>query len=197
MLEPQEIVKRIHKKYGFTHWESAPNKKKRWIYGVWYCSTAFQKAIYHGQFPATFVKRIITAFPTNEFDFLHLCCGRCHIEGATNIDIMNLPEVDIIANAEALSLKDESYDICLIDPPYTLEDSKKYGVPRLISCRKTMAELYRILKPGGWLLWLDVKYPTFKKTQWDLQGLVSIVTGINRRVRILTMFRKHKQEQLL
>jgi len=184
VLEAEQITERIYKEHRFTHYENG------WLYGVWYCGTGFQKAIYHGQFPLTFVKRVISGFPPDKLDFLHLCCGRCHIDNATNVDIMDLPEVDIIADAESLPFDEDTYDVCLIDPPYSQEDSTRYGVPRLISVKKTMVQLARIIRPGGWVLWLDEKYPQVSREDWKLSGLIGIVTGANRRARFLSMFRR-------
>lgn len=184
-LSPEAITKRVYDKYRYTHWENG------WLYGVWYCGTSFQKAIYYGQFPSTFVKRVTTAFPPASVRFLHLCCGRCHIDGAVNVDMMPLPEVDIVGNAEGpLPLGDKTFDVVLIDPPYSEEDSKKYGVPRLVKAGKVMKEAGRLLDDGGWLLWLDEKYPSYRRKEWALTGLIGIVTGFERRSRILSMFRR-------
>ncbi len=160
-----------------------------WIYGLWYCGTSWQKAIYYGQFPPTFVKRVVAGFPVDDFRLLHLCCGRCHINGAVNVDIKDLPEVDQIADVENLPFEENSFDVCLIDPPYSEEDASRYDVKRLINSRKTMSEAKRVLVPGGWLLWLDEKYPSYRRKEWELKGLIGIVTGFERRTRILSMWR--------
>jgi len=192
---PRSIVERINKKYPkypptiYSH---------KWIYGTWYCGTSWQKAIYYGQFPSTFVKRILAGFPTKENRFLHSCCGRCRIDGAINLDIHNLPEVDQIADVENLPFSDNSFDVILIDPPYSEEDASRYKVKRLINSRKTMTESKRVLVPGGWLLWLDEKYPSFRRKDWELKGLIGIVTGFERRTRLLSMWRKpmHAQQEM-
>ena len=163
----------------FTHFEHD------WIYGVWYCGTSFQKAVYYGQYPATFVKRVRRLFPD---EMLHLCCGRCHIDGAINVDIKSLPEVDVVADAESLPFASASFDSVLIDPPYSEEDASRYGVARLLKPGKVMKEAKRVLRPGGWLLWLDEKYPSYRRAEWRLRGLIGIITGFNRRTRVLAMF---------
>jgi SAM-dependent methyltransferase len=157
-----------------------------WIYGVWYCGTSFQKAIYYGQYPGTFVKRVMSMFQGQ--DILHLCCGRCHISGAINVDFHPLPEADIVANVESLPFKDNSFDMALIDPPYSDLDAERYKVPRLVSSKKVMRECLRVLRPGGWLLWLDEKYPSYSRHEWALKGLIGIVTGFERRARLLSFF---------
>lgn len=161
---------------------------KGWLYGVWYCSTSFQKAIYYGQYPMTFVKRIEAMFPNS--NMLHLCCGRCKIEGAVNVDFHSLPEVDIVANAEELpqELLQGSFDVVLIDPPYSEQDADRYKVPRLVNAGKVMKQCKMALKKGGYLCWLDEKYPSYRRGDWKLVGLISIVTGFERRVRVLSIF---------
>lgn len=170
---------------------------KGWIYGVWYCSTSFQKAVYYGQYPSTFVKRILAMFP--ESKMLHLCCGRCRIDGAVNVDIHDLPEVDIISDVENLpeNLKQAQFDVVLIDPPYSEQDANRYKVPRLINSRKVMIQAKESLKDGGYLLWLDEKYPSYRRNDWQLVGLISIVTGFERRVRVLSIFKKPPEQKLI
>lgn len=164
---------------------------KGWIYGVWFCGTSWQKAIYFGQYPSTFVKRIRTMFPTEKM--LHLCCGRCHIDGAVNVDIHPLPEADVVCDVENLPFEPESFQVVLIDPPYSEEDASRYKVKRLLKARKVMEECSRVLVSGGWLLWLDEKYPSYRRKDWKLEGLVGIVTGFERRTRVLSMFTKRGQ----
>lgn len=190
-MEPELLVERVNSlPYPPTIYSH------KWIYGVWYCSTSFQKADYYGKFPATFVKRVKRMFPTHRHKMLHLCCGTCHIEGAVNVDMQPLPEVDVVADVESLPFAAEAFDVCLIDPPYTEEDASRYGVKRLLSSRKTLEEIRRVLIPGGWLLWLDEKYPSYRRREWQLSGLIGIVTGFERRARILSMFRKPMAEQI-
>jgi SAM-dependent methyltransferase len=172
----------------FTHLD------RDWVYGIWYCGTSFQKAIYYGQYPATFVKRVLRLFP--KCDMLHLCCGRCHIDGALNVDIKPLPEVDLVANVETrLPRAAKSFDVILIDPPYSQEDSKRYKVPRLVRSNRVMKEARRLLRPNGWLLWLDEKYPSYRRAEWRLRGLIAIITGFNRRTRVLSMWQPIKYRQ--
>lgn len=159
-----------------------------WIYGMWYCGTAFTKSIYYGQFPATFVKRFTRMFEGAEL--LHLCCGRCAIDGAVNLDMMALPEVDARANVERLPFRAAIFDVVLIDPPYTQQDAQKYGVARAPRSVRVLEEAARVLRPDGWLCWLDTKYPTYRRKSWKLAGLIGVVTGFQRKMRVLSMFQK-------
>lgn len=179
---PQLIVDRINEsKYGFTAFE------RGWIHGTWYCGTKSKAASYWGQFPGNLLARFQVMFPTERL--LHLCSGHTYIDGAVNLDIMPTPAVDVQADAAALPFRDDSFAVVLIDPPYSTEDSQRYGVRRLISTVGTLREAHRVLVPGGYLVWLDERYPSFRRAQWEMMGLVGVVTGFERRSRLLSFFR--------
>lgn len=168
--------------YGFTSYE------RGWIYGQWYCGTPWKPSSYWGQFPATFVPRIMAMFPTERM--LHVCSGHSYIKGALNLDVMPTPAVDVQADAAALPLANESFAVVLIDPPYSEEDAQRYGVKRLIKSQAALKEFSRVLVPGGYLLWFDERYPSYRRKDWHLVGLVGIVTGFERRARFVSIFQK-------
>lgn len=182
-MDPEQLVRNVNRlKYPPTVYAQG------WIYGVWYCSTSFQKARWYGAYPATFVKRVRAMFPDQRF--LHLCCGGCKIENAVNVDLNPKAESDLCADVERLPFTNGSFGMVLIDPPYSELDAQRYKVPRLINTRKTMREAQRVLRSGGYLLWLDEKYPSYRRGDWQLVGLIGIVTGFERRARVLSIFQK-------
>lgn len=181
--EPETLADRMAAAgYGFTAYE------RGWIHGMWYCGTPWKPSSYWGQFPATFVPRIMAMFPVERM--LHVCAGHSYIRGALNIDLMPTPAVDVQANGEHLPLRDESFAVVLIDPPYSDEDAKRYGVKRLIKTQSALREFSRVLVPGGYLLWFDERYPSYRRKDWHLCGLIGIVTGFERRSRFVSIFRK-------
>ncbi len=162
---------------------------KGWVYGVWYCPTAWMRTHFHGQFPLTFLKRVIALFPDAK-DILHCPSGTLTGPGTT-VDLIrdDKRKPQIIASAEKLPFADNSFDLYLSDPPYTNEDSKKYGTPPF-KLRNAMAEGRRVLKPGGYYCLLHTRYPSFKRGTWNFLGLIGIVTGANRTIRLLSIFQK-------
>lgn len=185
--EPQDLAERMAaSRFGFTYYE------RRWVTGQWLCSTKFKPASYWGQYPATFLDRIMTMFPTERL--LHLCSGHSHIKGALNIDVLPVPSISVQADAEALPLRDESFAVVLIDPPYSEEDAQRYGVKRLIRSTAVLAEMWRVLVPGGYVVWLDERYPSYRRKNWELCGLIGVVTGFERRARFVSIFRKRGHE---
>lgn len=181
--EPHVLAQRMQdSQYGFTSYE------RGWVYGQWYCGTPWKPASYWGQFPATFLRRITVMFPVERM--LHLCSGHSYIKGALNLDRESVPAQDVRADVEYLPLRPESFSVVLIDPPYSEEDSARYGGSRLLRTQVALREIREVLVPGGYLVWLDEKYPSYRRRDWHLCGLIGIVTGFERRARFLSIFRK-------
>jgi len=176
-------LNRTFKKYPITVTD------KGWIYGVWYCPTAWMKTHFHGQFPMTFLKRVLALFP-NAKDILQCPCGTVTGPGIT-VDLIRDEKrsPQILASAEQLPFPDNSFDLYLSDPPYTNDDSKKYGCPPF-KLKKAMDEARRVIRPGGYYALLHVRYPSFKRKDWNFIALIGVVTGANRCVRLFSIFQK-------
>jgi SAM-dependent methyltransferase len=164
---------------------------KGWVYGVWYCSTSFQKARLYGEYPSTFLKRALALFP-NAKDILH-CPSGTLLGPGTTVDICSdeVRKPQIIANANALPFPDNSFDLYLSDPPYSPEDSKKYGCAPY-PMGGAMREARRVLRPNGWLGMLHKYYPSYHRKDWRLRGLICVVTGFGRMTRIFSVFQPIK-----
>lgn len=162
---------------------------KGWIYGLWYCPTAWMKTHFHGQYPLTFLKRALALFPHAK-DILHCPSGTLSGHGVT-VDLIRDEKRNpqILASAEKLPFADNSFDLYLSDPPYTADDSKKYGCPKWRG-RVAMTEARRILRPGGYYALLNTRYPSFNQRDWLFVALVGVVTGANRTIRLLSIFQK-------
>lgn len=171
---------------------------KGWIYGTWYCPTAWMRTHFYGQYPMTFLKRVLALFPTAK-DILHCPCGTITGPGVT-VDLISddKRKPQIMASADKLPFPDNTFDVYISDPPYSNEDSKKYGCPPY-PMKGAMAEALRILKPGGYYCLLHVRYPSFKRKAWHFLALIGVVTGANRTVRLFSIFQKpaHVQSELI
>lgn len=53
-----------------------------------------------------------------------------------------------------------------------------------------MREFGRVLEPGGYLAMLHTYYPSYRRKEWRLEGLIAIVTGFQRATRVLSIFRR-------
>lgn len=162
---------------------------KGWTYGLWYCPTAWMKTHFHGQYPLTFLKRVLALFPDAK-DILHCPSGTLTGPGVT-VDLIcdEQRKPQIQACATALPFPDGSFDLYISDPPYTPVDSGKYGTPPWKS-KAAMTEARRILRPGGYYCLLNTRYPSFKRKDWNFEALIGVVTGANRTIRLLSIFQK-------
>jgi SAM-dependent methyltransferase len=162
---------------------------KGWIYGVWYCGTSWDKVKLHGQYPPTFLKRAIALFPHAK-DIIQCPSGTITGPGVC-VDMMSddVRHPHIIADAASLPFPDGSFDLYLSDPPYTKKDSTIYGCPAF-PMGKFMKEARRVLRVGGHLGVLHTYYPSYRRKEWKLRGLICVVTGFCRATRMFSVFEK-------
>ena len=161
---------------------------KGWVYGVWYCGTSWDKVRLHGQYPPTFLKRALSLFPEAK-DVLH--CPSGTVTHGTTVDLMrdDVRQPQIQADASSLPFADASFDLWLSDPPYTTEDSKKYGC-KPFPLGKMVKEAHRVVRPGGYLGILHTYYPSYRRGMWNLRGLIAVVTGFQRATRMFSIFER-------
>lgn len=165
---------------------------KGWVYGVWYCGTSWTKVKLHGQYPPTFLKRALSLFPlADQYKILHCPSGTLTGPGVT-VDIRQdeVRNPRIIADAGNLPFPDSSFDLYLSDPPYTPEDSKRYGCHNPFPLNLFMREAYRVVRPGGYLGVLHTYYPDYRRKMWKLRALIAVVTGFRRATRMFSIFEK-------
>jgi len=58
------------------------------------------------------------------------------------------------------------------------------------SKQRVVRDLWYITEKGGFLVWLDVIVPIYSKEQWSLRGNILLLTGTNRRVRVVTIWER-------
>jgi len=85
--------------------------------------------------------------------------------------------------------KPETFDLILADPPYTKEDFAQYQT-KPFNKRQILKLLHPILKPGGFLVWLDLSIPIYSKINYKLVGTIGLLTGTNRKVRIISILER-------
>ena len=104
---------------------------------------------YKGGFPRFFEQNLVKTLGYPE-RILHPFGGRAEI--GLRVDLDPSVEPDVVADAHALPFEDGSFDLVVLDPPYSDEEALKlYGTPRLRPKVYT-AEAVRVLREGGWLV---------------------------------------------
>lgn len=181
------------------------------IEGLWIMGQNYTvKTGYYGGYPHGYLKRVMAMFPDAK-RVLHLfsgCVEKADPEHVT-FDMNPDRKPDVVGNAERLSEHAPGpFDLILADPPYSVEDCEHYGTP-MVSRSKVVKECFRVLAPGGHLVWLDQVFPMFRKVETPLVGTIycreelpdgmvqageiGMVKSTNHRVRAVFVFRKEIQ----
>ena len=98
----------------------------------------------------------------------------------------------MVGDAEQLSdcfVVNNGFKLIIADPPYTPEDAKKYGY-KMPNRKKVLSECYKVVCPGGYLVWLDTRVPMWRKKEWKMVGTIGIVRSSNHRVRMVFIFKR-------
>jgi len=168
-----------------------------WAYGVWYTGKGFKRNLLHGQYPPTFLKRALALWPDlAERRVLHVCAGT--VQHGVRVDLSAAFRPTVLANAERLPFIDGAFDLVLYDPPYDQKNAKIYGVakkpPRW---PHVMAEMTRVLSPGGHIGILHWYYPSYsrKKLGIKLVGLFGVCVGFCSAMRVFSIFEKVAEPQ--
>lgn len=177
---------------------------KGWLLGVWNIGNDYRnKTAYHGAYPRSYLERMQVLFPSATLlpeatpgsnRTLHLFSGSLPPGLYTRFDRRpdgdaGLIGCDIQGDAEELSehLGERSYDYIFADPPYSEEDAARYGAP-LVNRNKVVRECAKVIRPGGFLVWLDQVLPMYRKAAWVRCGEILITRSTNHRIRAAFVF---------
>lgn len=166
---------------------------KGWILGVWNVGNNYKGSGFHGSYPNSYLKRITSMFP-DMVRALHLFSGSLppgdYVRFDRRTDLPNGVDVVGEANELASHFPANSFDIIYADPPYSEEDAQRYGTC-LISRNVVVKQCLPLLRPGGFLCWMDMILPMYAKKDWKRCGEICITRSTNHRVRAVFIFRKH------
>lgn len=159
-----------------------------WLIGRWYASDRS----FYGSYPPSYLNRLRALFPDCQ-KILHLFSGTIKGDGSneTTYDINPVLNPNICDDSKNLlkHFQPNEFDLILADPPYEARDFEKYGY-QPFNKKKVIEECSVIVKPGGFLVWLDTILPAFSKRDWQLYGIIGLVQSTNHRTRAISMFQK-------
>lgn len=171
---------------------------KGWLLGVWNIGNNYKGSGYYGAYPPSYLKRITPLFPDCP-RVLHLFSGSLPPGDYVRFDIRDPSEVpngvDVQGDAEKLShyFQPGSFDIIFADPPYSEDDAQRYG-RCLVNRNKVVAECARVVRPGGFLIWMDQVLPMYRgrgeNAEWNRCIEISISRSTNHRVRAVFGFQR-------
>lgn len=164
------------------------------LYAVWVVGNDYRnKTRYYGAYPPRFLDRLMAFFPDMPAsDVLHVFSGSLPAGPYTRVDVNPLLEPDVVGNiydAEALFADHSPFGLAIADPPYSDQDATKYGTAMVDRLKVTRA-LAAVVRPGGFLAWLDVVWPMHRKEEWPTVGRIFLQRSTNHRVRVLTLFER-------
>lgn len=163
---------------------------KNWLMGVWLIGQLWKRtdASIYGGYPGNFLKRLLSLFPTHDHRrTLHLFAGNTPASvGGIRVDLSAERRPNVIADARALPFQ-AVFDLVIADPPYSSADAERYG-HRMISRRHVMAEIRKVIRPGGFLCWLDTVRPMYRRQDWQQVGAIAVLVSTNTRTRLLSIF---------
>lgn len=161
-------------------------------YATWFLGNDYRNASsYYGAYPPMYWKRIQTFIHPTE-RIVHLFSGSLCAGNFIRVDMDETMNPDICCKSEEVEhhIEQNSIDIVFADPPYTTADSKIGYKGNFPNKKKTISSVHKILKPGGLLFWLDTCLPMFRKIEYELVGVITVIVSTNHRVRLVSIFRK-------
>ena len=165
------------------------------ITGYWMPGNNYQKDNdYYGGYPRDYLKRLRILFP-QAANVLHLFSGMVKLgnwPSETRIDINPKLEAEYYLNAENIGeLEINNFDCIFADPPYE-QNHTKYGT-ETVNKKKVVKGCSKILRLGGYLIWLDTRIPIWAKSDgWKLRGTIGLVQSTNCLTKTITILRKER-----
>lgn len=160
------------------------------LHGTWFLGNNYRGNGFYGSYPPQYLKRWETLFPDTPNKLLHLFSGHLPKSKAyTRFDLVQ--KADIKGNAEELAkhFDEDELDVIYADPPYSKEAAVKYGV-KMPNRHRVMDQCYTVLRPGGFVIWLDTVWPMVAKTKLKLVGAVGIFRSSNHVIRGSMLWQK-------
>lgn len=159
-----------------------------WLIGRWYASNRG----FYGKYPPSYLARMRSLFPDCE-RILHLFSGSVQDIRLNEVTYDIKPDFSPTVCDDVRNLlrhfNPGEFDLILADPPYEAKDFEKYGC-KPFNKGKVVKDCSVIVRPGGFLVWLDTIYPQFSKKSWELYGIIGLAQSTNHRTRAISIFQR-------
>lgn len=144
------------------------------------------KSKYPGSFPLHFEKKLMELYSYPKI-VLHPFGGMA--EFGFRIDINPEVKPDIIADAHQLPIKNDSVDMVVLDPPFSLDAAYKIYNTTRVHYWTYINEAIRVCKLGGFIVMYHIIfYPKPKQLKWHRRIFVG--TQVWHRPRVALIWQK-------
>lgn len=167
---------------------------KGFLYGHWDVGSGNVSSFY-GAYQTEYLLRINTMFPDclGARETVHLFSGS--LPASADYTRVGMDptgkyksdfECDIHALSSFLPFKPA---LILADPPYSQEDSEHYQ-NSMVDRARVVRECAQVLRPGGWMAWMDQACPIFSNSEIRRGGIISYLRSTGNRFRCIILFQK-------
>lgn len=165
----------------------------RWLSGNWILGNDYKGTGYYGSYPPGYLPRIEACFP-DLTQVLHVFSGSLPQQATrsrvtVDIRMTAMVQPGICGNALQLPFMDTVFDGVYADTPYSTADAEYYGTG-LPSRRHVLYEIHRVVRPGGFLVWMDTVLPMYRKDMWHWCGAIALWRSTNHRIRGVSIFKR-------
>lgn len=162
-----------------------------YIHGTWFCGRPMKK--WYGSFPQSFWPRAQQVLrPWGSM--LHWFSGmEPPAPGIITVDGNPITNPSVVCLGTNLPFADGTFCASFADPPYSPKDSERYELP-YPSSTKVIAELARVTKTGGKIGLLHEFIPATKRLPVKLLGVIGVMNGPFKRIRLFAIYRKTEQQ---
>lgn len=166
---------------------------KPFIVGAWFLGGG-NISDFYGAYQVEYLKRINAIFADckGKQETVHLFAGSIPI--SADYTVVGLPDGDYRPEFECDAQELSSHlrfrpSLILCDPPYEEGANGQYAICE-VNRSRVVSECARILRPGGFLVWMDQGLPVFSNNEIRLVGLISYIRSTGNRFRAVSIFQR-------
>lgn len=174
-------------------------KRQPFLSGFWFCSGG-NISDFYGSYQVEYLNRVDSMFSDckGKKEFVHLFAGSIPV--SKDYTVVGLPDGGYRPEFECDAHQLSSFlpfkpALILADPPYEEAANGKYAICD-INRPRVLDECARVLRPGGFVLWMDQALPTFSNDVLRFVGCISYIRSTGNRFRAISIFQKPLKAKL-
>lgn len=169
------------------------NKGRAFLTGFWFCGGANISEFY-GSYQLEYLERMDALFPDckGKQEFVHLFSGSIPL--SDNYTVVGLPDKNYKPEFECDAHELSSRlpfrpSLIMADPPYKEASNGEYAICD-VNRPRVLEECALVLRPGGFVVWMDQALPVFSNKLLSLVGGITYIRSTGNRFRVVSIFQK-------